>query len=309
MGVDFVPAYRRGGSDGDQGDLHPVPSDSAPAISPAAKPPAKSDPTPVMQPELKPDSASVKNRAAPKAGVFAGSSPSETAAASSPASAMSPGKGLGIAPAKPADRDTAKKLLATLQAKYEKDAPHKHFVTAFTNVVFGEGDSRARLLFIGEAPGEEEDRTGRPFVGRSGDLLGKQIAAMGLSREQVYICNVLKTRPPNNATPTSKEAELCWPYLQEQIAIVSPEVIVTLGLPAAKIILRSDQSMTRMRGKWWEFDLFDGRKIPVMPTYHPAYLLRNYTPEARAMVWSDLQQVMARLGLAAPKAAAGNAGA
>ncbi len=205
--------------------------------------------------------------------------------------------GLGIAPRDPLPREGAERLLVQLRELYEREAPHKAFVTAHTNIVFGEGDARARLMFIGEAPGEEEDRTGRPFVGRSGELLNKMIGAMGLAREQVYIANVLKTRPPNNATPTAREAELCWPFLAEQIAIISPEVIVTLGLPAAKLVLRTDQSMTRMRGRWASYTLPDGRTVPVMPTYHPAYLLRNYTPEARGQVWSDLQQVMDRLGL------------
>jgi len=200
------------------------------------------------------------------------------------------------------DRDEAQRRLDELRARYERDAPHKNFITAHTNIVWGEGDPRARLMFIGEAPGAEEDRTGRPFVGRAGQLLDKMIAAMGLSREQVYIANVLKTRPPNNATPTKEEASLCAPYLFEQIAIVRPEVIVTLGLPATNTVLGTNDTMTRLRGRWAEFHppgvLTD--PIPVMPTYHPAFLLRAYTPENRAKVWSDLQKVMERLGLKGP---------
>jgi len=201
------------------------------------------------------------------------------------------------AAAKPADREASQRALDALRAKYEADAPHQHFVTAHTRVVFGEGDPCARLMFVGEAPGAEEDRTGRPFVGRAGQLLDRMIAAMGLEREQVYIGNVLKTRPPNNATPTTDEIKLCCPYLFEQIRIIAPEAIVALGLPASRALLDTMESMTRLRGRWFEFATSDGRRIPVMPTYHPAFLLRSYTPENRAKVWSDLRQVMDLLGL------------
>lgn len=194
--------------------------------------------------------------------------------------------------------------LDAVRARYIADAPHRHFVTAHTNIVFGEGDPRARLMFVGEAPGEAEDQTGRPFVGRAGQLLDKMIAAMGLSREGVYICNVLKTRPPNNATPTKDEAALCAPYLIEQIRIVAPEVIVTLGLPATHLLLETSEPMRSARARWWSFPTGgsgmmsdpDLPAIAVMPTYHPAYLLRSYTDENRRKVWSDLKMVMDRLG-------------
>lgn len=195
---------------------------------------------------------------------------------------------------KPEDVQAA---LDALRARYESDAPHKQFVTAHHNIVFGEGDPCARVMFVGEAPGQEEDRTGRPFVGRAGQLLDKMIVAMGLSRERVYIANVLKTRPPDNATPTSEEARLCAPYLFAQIAIVRPETIVTLGLPATRTLLDTVDSMSRLRGRWASFQPpWDG-PIPVMPTYHPAFLLRSYTEENRQKVWSDLKQVIERLGL------------
>jgi DNA polymerase len=210
------------------------------------------------------------------------------------------------------DRAEAQRRLDELRERYEREAPHKHFVTAHTRIVFGEGDPCARVMFIGEAPGAEEDATGRPFVGRAGQLLNKMIAAMGLRREDVYITNVLKTRPPNNATPTSDEAARCAPYLFEQIEIIRPEVIVALGLPASRVLLGTDESMGRLRGRWGRcigmrrLGSGDGGEgIPVMPTYHPAFLLRSYTPDNRAKVWSDLQQVMARLGLPARKAAPG----
>jgi uracil-DNA glycosylase family 4 len=190
--------------------------------------------------------------------------------------------------------------LDELRARYEQDAPHQHFVTAHTRIVFGEGHPCARLMFIGEAPGAEEDKTGRPFVGRAGQLLNKMIAAMGLAREAVYIANVLKTRPPDNATPTSDEIRLCAPYLFQQVAIIQPEAIVTLGLPATRALLDTMESMSRLRGRWASFSPPPPAPgpIPVMPTYHPAFLLRSYTDENRAKVWSDLQQVMKRLVLA-----------
>ena len=207
---------------------------------------------------------------------------------------------------KPRSRTPAhvQEALDALRKRYEADEPHKQFVTAHTNIVFGEGDPCARLMFVGEAPGAEEDRTGRPFVGRAGQLLNKMIAAMGLERERVYIGNVLKTRPPDNATPTSDEIRICAPYLFQQIAIIQPEVIVCLGLPATRALLNTMDSMSRLRGRWAAFHAPApaDREIPVMPTYHPAFLLRSYTEENRAKVWSDLRMVMERLGLA--KAAA-----
>ncbi|MFN4241915.1 MAG: uracil-DNA glycosylase [Tepidisphaerales bacterium] len=163
-----------------------------------------------------------------------------------------------------------------------------------TQTVFGEGDVDAALMFVGEAPGENEDLQGRPFVGRAGELLDKQIAAMGLRREQVYIANVLKCRPPGNRAPAPEETVACTPYLKLQIDVVRPRVIVTLGLPATQYLLRTKAPMGRLRGQWHSY-----RGIDVMPTYHPAYVLRNYTPETRRMVWSDLQKVMDKLGLRA----------
>lgn len=196
----------------------------------------------------------------------------------------------------PRRRDDSQRALDELLARYIADAPHQHFVTAHTNIVFGDGDPCAELMFVGEAPGEEEDRQGKPFVGRSGQLLDKMIVAMGLDRASVYIANVLKTRPPNNATPTTEEARLCAPYLFEQIQIVAPKALVTLGLPATRLLLGTTEPMGKLRGHWHRFTDPAGRVVPVMPTYHPAYLLRNYTAEERGKVWSDLKQVMDKLG-------------
>jgi DNA polymerase len=210
--------------------------------------------------------------------------------------------------------------LDDLRTRYETQAPHAQFGTTFTNIVFGEGDPCARLLFVGEAPGEDEDLSGRPFVGRAGQLLEKMIVAMGLTRERVYICNVLKTRPPGNRPPTPEETIASAPYLYEQIAIVYPEVIVTLGRPATHLLLRTQDAIGRLRGVWGEFEVpppaggaayswdFPGMRFAVMPTYHPSYLLRSYTEENRKAVWSDLKQVLDRLGLKPPASGGVRAG-
>lgn len=169
-----------------------------------------------------------------------------------------------------------------------------------TQTVFGVGHARAALAFVGEGPGADEDAQGLPFVGRAGQLLTRMIAAMKLTREQVYICNVVKCRPPGNRTPADDEMLACSPYLWRQLAIVRPRVIVALGRPSTQTLLGSKEAMSRLRGKFYAFPgphlsglgLAEAR---VMPTYHPAYLLRN--PDAKKEVWADLQQVMAVLGL------------
>jgi len=159
-----------------------------------------------------------------------------------------------------------------------------------TNIVFGDGDPDARLMFIGEAPGHHEDLQARPFVGKAGELLDKMIEAMGLTREGIYIANVIKCRPPENRNPTADEITKCEPFIRQQIAAVDPEVIVTLGKFGANTLLQRDGSLSQIRGTWQDFD-----GIPVMPTFHPAYLLR--TPAAKRDAWADLQLVMKRLGL------------
>jgi DNA polymerase len=169
-----------------------------------------------------------------------------------------------------------------------------------TQTVFGEGDVDAKIFFIGEGPGENEDLTGRPFVGRAGQLLDKMIGAMGLAREQVYIANIVKCRPPGNRVPAPDEATTCMPYLVRQLEIVRPSAIVTLGKSATAYMLDDAKlTMGRCRGRW-----FAWRSIPLMPTFHPSYVLRSYTPETRKAVWSDLQQVMQKVGLPLPQRAA-----
>jgi DNA polymerase len=172
-----------------------------------------------------------------------------------------------------------------------------------TNLVFGEGSPAAALVFVGEAPGEDEDRTGRPFVGRAGQKLTEMIVAMGLTREDVYICNMLRCRPPNNRTPAPEEVQACWPYLIRQLQIIRPKAIVTLGNPATQNLLQTATGITRLRGQWQKLP---GHApglggIAVMPTFHPSYLIRAYTPENRRNVWNDLQKVMELLGLSPKK--------
>ena len=158
------------------------------------------------------------------------------------------------------------------------------------NVVFGEGDLRARLMFIGEGPGADEDATGRPFVGAAGQLLDKMIAAMHLAREDVYIANIVKCRPPGNRMPAPEEAAACIGYLKKQIELVQPEVIVLLGGTALTFLLEIN-GITKYRGRWQNYN-----NIPVMPTFHPAFLLRK--AEAKREAWHDLKLVMAKLGIA-----------
>jgi len=153
------------------------------------------------------------------------------------------------------------------------------------NLVFGEGSAKARLVFVGEAPGEEEDNQGRPFVGRAGQLLTKIINAMGLKREEVYICNILKCRPPGNRNPKEEEITTCEPFLVKQLEAIDPEIICALGTFAAKTLLRTESPISAIRGKFHDYH---GRKL--MPTYHPAYLLRN--PDAKKLVWEDVQKIM-----------------
>jgi uracil-DNA glycosylase family 4 len=163
-----------------------------------------------------------------------------------------------------------------------------------TKLVFGDGSPTAKLVFVGEGPGADEDIQGLPFVGRAGKLLTQMIEAMGLQRKDVYICNVVKCRPPENRTPEPDEVQTCSPFLLRQIDVINPKVIVCLGAVAAKTLLQTNRGVSQYRGEWQEWR---GRKL--MATYHPAYLLRN--PPAKADVWKDLQKVMAELGLALPK--------
>ena len=160
-------------------------------------------------------------------------------------------------------------------------------------IVFGVGNPRADLMFIGEAPGADEDIQGEPFVGRAGQLLNNMIGAMGLAREQVYIANIIKCRPPGNRTPERDECETCSPFLMRQIAAIAPKAIVALGAVAARTLLAVNAPMSELRGHWYDF-----RGVRLAVTYHPAFLLRD--PRQKKEAWKDLQMVMKELGLRAP---------
>jgi uracil-DNA glycosylase family 4 len=164
-----------------------------------------------------------------------------------------------------------------------------------TNVVFGVGNPAAELVFVGEGPGEDEDRQGEPFVGRAGQLLTKMIEAMGYRRGEVYIANVVKCRPPGNRNPEPDEIEACEPFLRAQLDAIRPKVVVALGKFAAQTLLRDTSPISRLRGRWFRYE-----GVALMPTFHPAYLLRS--PNEKGKAWEDLQLVMKELGKAPGKA-------
>jgi len=200
----------------------------------------------------------------------------------------------------PGDRDDRAARLGEIASRHAAACPHCTRATGWTNLVFGEGAPDAAVMFVGEAPGESEDRTGRPFVGPAGEKLDEMIKAMGLSRGDVYVANVLKARPPGNRTPLPDEVAACAPFLVEQILAVQPKAIVALGGSSVRALLGIDTGITRLRGEWLAWEPPAGAEcapIPVMPTYHPSYVLRTYTVEVRRQVWHDLRAVMARVGL------------
>lgn len=164
-----------------------------------------------------------------------------------------------------------------------------------TNIVFGVGNPKARLIFVGEGPGEDEDIQGEPFVGRAGQLLTKIIEAMGLKRGNVYICNVVKCRPPGNRAPQPDEISACRPFLEKQIDAIKPEIIIALGTHAVQTLLNTPEKISVLRGR---FHLYRNN-ILLMPTFHPSYLLRS--PEKKKEVWEDMKTVLAKLGLKIPE--------
>jgi len=215
------------------------------------------------------------------------------------------------APARPRHSPTTAPAAATTSATQVREEPSPwnsleqiaHAVsdctkcplhTRRTQTVPGEGALNARLMFIGEAPGADEDRLGRPFVGEAGKLLDKMIVAMGLVRGEVFIANILKCRPPGNRDPLEHEVAACIPYLRAQIALIRPAVICSLGRHASHALLERKDSLGALRGRFFEY-----RGTPLLPTFHPSYLLR--TPAAKGAAWKDLQQVMQRLGLPLPE--------
>ena len=214
---------------------------------------------------------------------------SRSGASAGPKHAAARSAGAAEPAAKPLPRTRAERIAALKELEQEAvNCKRCPLLSSRTQAVFGDGDPEAQLVFVGEAPGREEDRQGKPFVGAAGQLLNKMIEAMGYTRESVYICNVLKSRPPENRTPTPEEIEVCRPYLVEQLAIIRPRVICALGSVAARALLGPDIPITKARGQ-----LHDYQGTPVIPTFHPAYLLRN--PDAKKVVWQDLKKVKALL--------------
>ena len=171
-----------------------------------------------------------------------------------------------------------------------------------TNVVAGEGDPHARIVFVGEAPGADEDQQGRPFVGRAGKLLEKIIGAMGFDRSEVFICNILKCRPPGNRDPRPEEIIKCLPFLQRQLELLQPEAIIALGAHAARTLLNTNKPIGQLRGRFHDYYFSDDAPpVKLMPTYHPAYLLRNYSRDNRMRVWDDVKKVLLELDLPVPE--------
>ena len=161
------------------------------------------------------------------------------------------------------------------------------------SLVFSDGNPAADLMLVGEAPGRDEDIEGKPFVGRSGQLLDRILAAIGIDRTSAYIANVIPWRPPGNRTPTPQETEICRPFIERQIELADPKVLVTLGGPSAKVLLNSSEGVLKLRGNWRIHRTASGKDIPVMPTLHPAYLLRN--PAHKKLAWRDFLEVKAKL--------------
>ena len=194
--------------------------------------------------------------------------------------------------------DTKAAAFTDLRQRVEACVKCPHLASSRRKVVFGVGSLEAELMFIGEAPGADEDEQGEPFVGKAGQLLTKIIQAMGLSRDAVYIANILKCRPDTpgqsagNRKPTPEEMQTCIPFLHEQIDLIRPKVVVALGATAVEGLLGKTIGITKLRGTWKTY-----RGIPLMPTYHPAYLLRNQAPSEKRRVWEDMLQVMDRLAL------------
>ncbi|MDA9538349.1 DNA polymerase, partial [Bradyrhizobium sp. CCBAU 21362] len=162
-----------------------------------------------------------------------------------------------------------------------------------TRLVFADGNPQARIMFVGEAPGRDEDIEGLPFVGRSGKLLDLMIGAIGLNRTTAYIANVIPWRPPGNRTPTPQETQVCLPFIQRQIELVNPDVLVTLGNPSTQTLLGTREGIMRTRGRWFDYETA-GRTIRALPTFHPAYLLRS--PSYKRLAWQDLRAIAKVLG-------------
>ena len=234
-----------------------------------------------------------------KAAAFAEASPARSirsapAAYIAPASEPLPSPDAAIVSAREQARTAASlDVLRNLLEKFDGCA----LKSTATRLVFADGNPKARIMFVGEAPGREEDIEGLPFVGRSGKLLDRMIAAIGLDRSKVYIANVIPWRPPGNRTPTPQETQICLPFIQRQIELVDPDILVTLGNPSTQTLLSTREGIMKTRGRWFDYDT-GTRTIRAIATFHPAYLLRS--PSYKRMSWQDLRAVAKALAEATP---------
>jgi uracil-DNA glycosylase len=251
---------------------------AAAAAASASAAPAESVPAATSaSPRRAPESAPAPSRPAPQVPV---------APKAAPAPAFTPQSAGASLFEERIENDSLDRIREDITPNCTRCKLHK----ARTQIVFGVGDPQAQLVFVGEGPGRDEDEQGEPFVGRAGKLLTQMIEAMSLRRQDVYICNVVKCRPPENRLPEKDEIATCSPFLIRQLSVIQPKVICCLGACSAQTLLNTNQGISRFRGEW-----FDYRGAKLIATYHPAYLLRN--PAAKAEVWKDLQKVMAVLGL------------
>lgn len=269
----------------------------APPTRTAARPAAPTSVATAPQPRRPEPSTSVPGRSVAPAARPPEPSASSAAAPPRAVSLELPGVGEAAAPPVVLSPEAKAAAFAALRERVLQCVKCPHLAASRKNVVFGVGNIHAELMFIGEAPGADEDEQGEPFVGKAGQLLTKIIEAMGLRRSEVYIANVLKCRPDTpgqpagNRKPTAEEMKTCLPYLQEQIDLIRPRVLVALGGTAMEGLL-GKSGITRLRGQWHSY-----RGIPLMPTYHPAYLLRNPSLSEKRKLWEDMLQVMEKLGL------------
>lgn len=248
------------------------------ALAAQASPSARPEAAPLVE---------APRRAAPPAAV----APPAAAPRAEPVAAVSPAAAPRAEPAAPSEAvpDDRVMRLAVL-AEEVRGCTRCRLAPTRTQTVFARGNPFAAVCFVGEGPGADEDAQGEPFVGKAGQLLDRMIAAMGYGRDEVYVCNIVKCRPPDNRKPDPEEMAACTPYLQTQLALVKPKVIVALGATAVQGLIGTSEGITRLRGKW---KIYKGT-TPVMPTFHPAYLLRQ--PAAKRDVWNDLQEVLRVVG-------------
>jgi len=292
-GLDGIPAPPPGGGASRQATRHsepPVPHQEAVVEGPTPPGAATGEPHPrsvMLQPVSPPRGLPLEKPATARSARVRTAGASPVPAVPSLFGAPE----FEIAPVPPCDRPA---MLHALAADVAVCRKCPHLADTRTQTVFGTGSPETRLMFVGEAPGADEDRLGEPFVGRAGQLLNDMITkGMGLSRDQVYIANILKCRPPENRAPTVEESDNCLGYLEQQIAIIRPEFLCLLGRVAVQGLMNTTLSMSKLRGKWHRY-----RGIPTIITYHPAYLLRK--PEFKREAWEDLQMLMRDMGLKAP---------